>query len=366
VINGPARLTIRHTRVRGLSLVPDRPMETAAGTMHRTPLVLIDVITEEGIIGRSYLRCYTEVALAPLVQLVGNLATLVERASAAPASVEATLRRHLRLLGLPGLTAMALAGIDMALWDAHAKACGLPLVTLLGGEPRSIPAYASLRTMRPAAAAVEAADAAAAGFEAVKVKLGRADLAADLETVRAVRAAVGDAVKIMVDYNQTLAVPEAIERIRVLDDEGLAWIEEPTESGDIAGHARIRSLARTAIQVGENWAGTREVAANIAAGSSDHVTLDVMRVGGVSGWLRASALAGAAGLLVSSHTFGEVSAHLLAVTPTAHWLEYLDHAGPILAEPLTVRDGLAEIPPRPGNGLDWNEDAIAPLVIHRT
>jgi len=334
--------------------------------MTRTPLVLIDVITDEGIVGRSYLRCYTEVALAPLVQLVGNLATLVERTSAAPATVEATLRRQLRLLGVAGLTGMALAGLDMALWDAQAKAGGLPLVTLLGGEPRPVPAYASLRTMRPAAAAVEAADAAAAGFTAVKVKLGRADLAADLDSVRAVRTAVGDTVKIMADYNQSLPVPEAIARIRVLDDEGLTWIEEPTDSADIAGHARIRDRARTAIQVGENWCGVNELAANLAAGSSDHVTLDVMRIGGVSGWLRAGALAGAAGRLVSSHTFGEVSAHLLAVTPTAHWLEYLDHAGPVLTEPMVVRDGLAEVPSRPGNGLDWDEDLIAPLISHRT
>jgi mandelate racemase len=366
LISSDARLTIRNTRVRGLNLVPDRPMETAAGTMTITPLVLIDVTTEEGITGRSYVRCYTPVALGPLVQLVGNLATLVERTSAAPLTVEATLRRHLRLTGTPGMAGMAMAGLDMALWDAQAKACGVPLVTLLGGEPRPIPAYTSLRTMRPAAAAEEAEKAASAGFTAVKVKLGRADLAADLETIRAVRSAVGDAIKIMVDYNQCLSVPEAIDRIRVLDDEGLTWIEEPTDSEDITGNARIRQWARTAIQVGENWSSPREVAANIAAGTSDYVTLDVMRFCGINGWLRAAAVAGAAGLLVSSHTFGEVSAHLLAVTPTAHWLEYLDHAGPILTTPMEIRQGQAVVPTRPGNGLDWDEDVIAPMVVHRT
>jgi mandelate racemase len=326
--------------------------------MNGTPLVLIDLATEEGVVGRSYVRCYTPLALEPLARLIANLeATLVGK-SAAPARVEAALQRQFRLIGPQGLTGAAMAGIDMALWDARARLHGLPLVTLLGGEPGPVPAYASLRTMSPAGAAAEAEEALALGFRAIKLKVGRADLHADLEAVAAVRRVVGDGIRLMVDYNQSLSVAEAIERGRALDDCGIYWIEEPTRADDFEGHARIAASVRTAIQLGENWWGPHDMAKSIRAHASDHVMLDVMKLGGVTGWLRAAALAHASGLRASSHTFPEFSAHLLGVTPTAHYLEYLDHAAPILQRPIRIQDGSAWIGDEPGAGVEWNEEAI--------
>ncbi len=351
-------LTVRAIRARALDLAPHRPMETATGVLSSTPLVLIDLLTEEGVAGRSYVRCYAPVALGPLAHLIGNLEAVLKGETAAPLAVERTLQRHFRLLGPQGLTGIAMAGIDMALWDARARACEVPLVTLLGGEPRPIPAYASLRTMAPQGAAMEAEQMLALGFTAIKVKVGRDDLAADLATIRAVRRAVGDGTRLMVDYNQSLSVPEAIDRIRVLDEEGLFWIEEPTRADDFDGHARIAQAAKTAIQLGENWWGPHDAAKSIAACASDHAMLDVMKLGGVTGWLRTAALVEAAGLPASSHAFPEFSVHLLGVTPTCHWLEYLDHVGPILAEPVRIVDGQALTADRPGSGLEWDEDAI--------
>jgi mandelate racemase len=359
-------LQIRQVRARGIDLTPERPTETAAGTLTSTPLVLIDILTDDpGITGRSYLRCYTPTALQPLTQLVTNLGSLAQGCPAAPAVVDAVLRTHVRLLGADGLTGHALAGIDMALWDALAQRCQVPLTVLLGGRPRPIPCYASLRTMALAGAAAEAEQAVNRGFTAVKLKLGRGGIDADLAAIRAVRSAVGDTVAIMVDYNQTLTVPEAVNRVRVLDDLALYWIEEPTRADDASGHARIAATAQTPIQLGENWIGPRDMARSLAAAASDYATLDAMKIGGVSGWLRAAALAETANIPVSSHTFVELSAHLLAVTPTAHWLEYLDHAGILLTEPLRVRDGHAIVPDRPGNGLHWDEDRISHLLAQQ-
>ncbi len=247
------RLTIRAIRARGLNVALDRPIQTASGVMKTTPLVLIDLETHEGITGHSYVHCYTPVAHQPLVQLIANLEGLLRGSAAAPAPIEQKLQRYFRLLGPQGLTGMAMGGIDMALWDARAKACGVPLVTLLGGEPKPIPAYASLRTMSPQGAAAEAEKLLALGFRAVKIKIGRSDLAEDLATIRTVRGAVGNGIKLMVDYNQSLWVAEAIDRVRVLDEEQLFWIEEPTRADDFEGHARIAATARTAIQLGENW-----------------------------------------------------------------------------------------------------------------
>jgi mandelate racemase len=151
--------------------------------------------------------------------------------------------------------------------------------------------------------------------------------------------------------------------VQALDDEGLAWIEEPTLADDFAGHARITGRARTPIQMGENWWGPHEMAAGLAAGASDLGMPDAMKIGGVTGWQRAAALADAAGLPISSHLFPEVSVHLLAASPTAHWLEYVDWAAPILQQPLVIGNGCATAPDTPGSGVAWDEAAVAHHLV---
>jgi mandelate racemase len=360
---GSPRLTIRELSARAVVLTPPNPVETANEILHQTPLVLLDLMTEEGITGRSYVRCYAAAALLPLTLLIRNLSPLLKGDRAAPLMVEKKLHRHFRLLGPQGLAGIAMAGIDMALWDALARACDLPLVSLLGGAVGPVPAYAALRSMSSRGAAADAEAALSLGFTAVKVKIGRGELAADLETIRAVRRAVGDKVSLMVDYNQSLSVAEACDRARVLDDEGVAWIEEPTRANDFVGHARIAQAARTAVQLGENCWGPHDIAKSIAAGASDHLMFDAMKIGGVSGWMRAAALADAAGLPVSSHTFPEISAHLLAASPTAHLLEYIDHVGPILQMQVAVKDGYVMLSDGSGSGMAWDEGAVQAALV---
>lgn len=256
-----------------------------------------------------------------------------------------------------------MSGIDVAAWDALAGAAGLPLAGLLGGEARPVPAYGSLRTMTLEDAPGEAAELSGSGFDSYKVKIGRPDPGEDLAAIRAVKDAVGGGTRLAVDFNQLLSVPEAVGRGRVLREEGVWWVEEPTRADDFAGHARIRREPGPPVQLGENWWGTQDMAKSLSAGASDFGMPDVMRMGGVTGWLRAAALAEAAGLPLSSHLYVEVSAHLLAVTPTAHYLEYLDVAAPILEEPLRIEDGRAVPLPGPGVGMAWDEDAVDGFLV---
>jgi mandelate racemase len=352
------RLTVRSVRARAVDVPMPRPLQTASGTIRSAPLVLIDLSTEEGVTGSSYVFCYTPVALRPTAQLASSIADLIKGETVAPAVIEEKLQGHFRLLGPQGLTGMVMGGIDVAAWDALAKAAGFPLVRLLGGDTARIPAYCSLRSMTSRDVPGEAAEMTAAGFRAVKVRVGHPSVQQDLEVIRALRQAVGSAVEIMIDYNQCLTVPEAIRRVGVLDGEDLAWIEEPVRADDDAGHAAVARAARTPIQIGENWWGPHDIARSLAAGASDYAMVDVNKIGGVTGWLRAAALAEAAGMPVSSHIFPEVSAHLLAVTPTRHRLEYLDLAGPVLATPVTLQDGHGVPSSHPGIGLEWNEEAV--------
>ena len=210
----------------------------------------------------------------------------------------------------------------------------------------------------PVDSAKVAAEWAAKGFKGVKAKIGYPTIREDVEVIRAMRKAVGDEVAIMVDYNQSLAPGEAIERMRILDDEGLAWVEEPTLAHDYAGHARVAREAMTPIQCGENWWGVLDMQHALDADASDLVMPDVMKIGGVTGWMRAAALAHARGKRMSSHLWPELSAQLLCATPTAHWLEYSDWWNPILKNPLRIVDGKASIGDVVGSGVAWDEASL--------
>jgi mandelate racemase len=196
-------------------------------------------------------------------------------------------------------------------------------------------------------------------FRGVKAKIGYPTVAEDVAVIRAIRKAVGDDVAVMVDYNQSLSPAEAVQRMRVLDDEGLTWVEEPTLAHDYTGHARVAHAAKTPIQCGENWWGVLDLQHALDAGASDFVMPDVMKIGGVTAWMQAAALATARNVRVSSHLWPELSAQLLSVTPTAHWLEHIDWWDPILLEPLRIVDGLSDVSGVIGSGLEWREDAVA-------
>lgn len=353
-------LTLRAVRATAVDVPMARPLDTSAQTIRTAPLLLIDLETEEGVTGRSYLFCYAGMAAAPIASVLRDALEAVRGDRLAPMDIAAKLARRYRLIGVQGIVRMALSGLDVACWDALSVAAGLPLASYLGGAPRPIPAYNSngLGLMAPERAADEAEALLDRGFAAVKVRLGRAHARDDLAVVRAVRRRLPDHVALMADYNQALSVTEAIARGRALDGEGLTWIEEPTRHDDYAGCARIAQALATPVQIGENFSGPQAMAAALAAHASDYVMPDLERIGGVTGWQGAAALAAAAGIEMSSHLFPEVSAHLLAVTPTRHWLEYVDWAEPILAEPLRVDAGMAVVPARPGTGVAWNDAAV--------
>lgn len=352
---------IRELRVRAVRVPMPRPHRTAGGVVAESPLVLTDVVTADGVVGHSVLFTYTALALGPTAELIRNCEALIKGDAVAPVEVERKLSGRFRLLGTQGIVGMALAAIDMALWDALARSHRTSLVRLLGGVERPIPAYGGVGFDGPAESAKVAEEWAQCGFTGVKAKIGYPTVQEDVAVVRAMRKAVGDRVAIMVDYNQCLTPGEAIERVRVLDDEGVAWVEEPTLAHDFVGHAQIAREVRTPIQCGENWWGVLDLRHALDAGASDLVMPDVMKIGGVTGWLRAAALAQTHGVRVSSHLWPEISAQLLCLTPTAHWLEYADWWNPVLREPLKVDHGMATVAGVPGTGVEWDEAAVAKL-----
>ena len=333
---------------------------TSRGVITKAPLLLIDLETEEGVTGRSYLWCYFPAAMPAIAKILEEVARVVEGERLAPADLWSKLAERFALIGVQGIVRMAMAGFDVAAWDALAIAAGWPLATLIGSSPKRIPAYNScgLGLMAPREVADEAEKLLARGFRAVKLRLGYPTLAEDLAALHAVKKRIGSEIAVMVDYNQALSLAQALERGRALDQEGIYWLEEPIRHDDYAGNATLVRELETPIQIGENFSESSAMAVALAAGAADYVMPDLERIGGVTGWLRAAALAAAHRIEMSSHLFPEVSAHLLAATPTAHFLEYMDWADRILAQPLEIVDGFAVVPQRPGNGLTWDAKAV--------
>jgi mandelate racemase len=356
-----AALKIQSISVRAVAVPMRRPLQTSTGAVNVAPLLLVDMKTNSGIVGRSYLFSISKNNLKPIAALVEAMAEMLKGDAVAPFEIEKKLRARHTLLGVHNIVLFAMSAIDMCAWDALGQALGQPVARLLGGEPRPVLAYNSnglgIQELKPLAK--EAEQLVADGFTAVKLRLGRPEARADLEALCAVKKIIGPKITLMVDFNQALTVAEAIRRGRMIDEEGgVLWIEEPIRADDFAGCAKVAREVATPIQIGENFMGPEQMAQAIAAGCCDYVMPDAQRIGGVIGWMRAAALAQGAGLEMSSHLFAEASCQLLAVTPTCHWLEYVDWADPILDEPVQIQDGKVIGAKGPGLGMKWNEKAV--------
>lgn len=359
-------LTLERVQVRAVSVPLRRPIVAKVGQYLKWPFILIDVHTREGIVGRAHLEPYLHSAVPYVMAAIQDIADRLKDKVLAPFDWYRDAIGALHLVGREGVSLIAVSGLDMAIWDARAKAAGVPLAVLLGGTTGKVRAYNTngLWLIPQERLADEAAELVAeGGFKAIKMRLGRPTLKEDLAAIAAVRRAVGDDIQLMCDFNQGLPFGEALLRLHALDDQGLYWFEEPIVYDNLEGCAQLTRELKTPLQIGENIYGPREFHKAVMARAADLYMPDLMRIGGVTGWMRTAAIAGAAGLPLSSHLYPLVSAHLLRVSESADWLEWSDWAAPILAEPFTVKDGYATVPDKPGNGLEWNEDAVKRFAL---
>ena len=355
------KLTLERVEVRPVLVPLGRPVVSRVGLYEEWPLILIDLHTKEGIVGRSYLAPYLKQAVRYIVPAIEDLAAARQNRPIAPLDDFAAGRKALGLVGLDGVSLIAVSGLDMAAWDALAKAAELPLAVHLGGSLAPVPAYNSNGLwLTPLDTLAKEAEelVAEGGFAGLKLRLGRERIEDDIAAIRLVREVLGADGRIMSDFNQGLSLGDALHRCHGLDDQGLYWFEEPIAYDDLAGYARLTRELDTPVMLGENFYGPRSLHAAIQAGAGDYVMPDLMRIGGVTGWLRAAAIAGAAGIQMSSHLYPEFSSHLLRVTETGHWLEWQDWAHPVLAEPFKVDGGHLLIREVPGAGLEWDEAAV--------
>jgi len=358
------RQRIRSLTTRGIMVPLKFTLGTSAAVIKAVPLLLVDLLNEDGVTGRAYAFCYRPSGAVAMSSHLLEAVDLLKGRASTPFDVTQTLSRQFSLLGVTGAVRMALSLLDMAMWDALAQMQRVPLSALLGSSPKPLFAYDSrgLGLMEPDRLAEEAKTLLKSGLRAVKLRLGYPTLFEDLAALRAVRRSISGAdVAIMVDYNQALTSTEAILRGRELEKEGIYWLEEPIAHEEFEASAAVARELKVPLQIGENFNGPEGLLRAAIARASDYVMVDVARIGGVTGWLQAAGIAAAHDIEMSSHLMPEISAHLLCATPTAHWLEYVDWADAIVLEPLIIRDGMVLTSERTGSGIAWDEAKLKRL-----
>jgi L-alanine-DL-glutamate epimerase-like enolase superfamily enzyme len=360
--NGGPGWTIAETRAWLCDLPVLRPRTDAIQAFVKQETIFVEVVTAGGVRGLGYSYTIGTGGRAVLELLTSELLALLPGCDvSSPEAVWSKLYSATRSIMVGPLTTLALAAIDTAVWDARAHHCGLPLSELAGGAQRGVPVYDTEGGWLHVSCAelVDNARAAlAAGRRGVKVKVGKPDAAEDVERLAAVRAAIGPAAALMVDANQGFTRDEAQRRARLFEPFDLTWLEEPLAADDVEGHALLARSICIPIAVGETLYSLGQFRHYLVAGAASVVQVDVARIGGITPWLKVAHLAEAFGLPVAPHFLMELHVSLAAAVPNGRWVEWIPQLDPITTSRIAVRDGLALAPSGPGNGIEWDEEAI--------
>jgi len=356
-----ARCTAGHYCVPREVWWPEGPIGASLYEISHVELVTLELETEDGVAGFGFTYTVGRGGSAVRALLEDEIAAeLVGRDPRDAEAIWDELHAKLHFVGSSGVAAVAIAAADIALWDALARAEGLPLHRHLGSHRVELPAYASAVNLALSTAELveQMTGYLERGFSSFKMKLGRA-AREDVERVRVVREAVGPECGLMVDANMAWDVAEAGRRLHALEPFDLAWLEEPLPPWDVDGYVRLQRATTVPLAAGETLFAPYEFGPYLRAGAIRIPQPDVIRLG-VTGWRRVAAAALAHGLPVAPHFIPEIHIHLACAIPNALTLEYLPIFERILEEPLEVEAGIARPPERPGHGMRFAEDVLLP------
>lgn len=328
-------------------------------------IVVVDVTTNTGLVGTGFTHTTVAGGQAVRTLIERGLTPFVVGQAVAPRALWHRCWKHLHDLGGGGLTTIALAALDIALWDLLAKEVGKPLTALLGGPAHDrVLVYASgMNLGKPLDALLEQVRGwTAAGFKALKIKVGKPEIEEDVERLAKVRAAVGR-LPVMVDANQIWDIGKAMRAINAFEPYAPMWVEEPLLCDDIDGHARLRRSVRCPIAVGENIYTLEQFNQLLARGACDFVQADLARVGGITPFLDIAALTRAWNVPLAPHYMTELAGQVLCCVPNPCILENIDGGSltelKALAEPMPLVDGFFRPPTQPGHGLVFDRDYLA-------
>lgn len=347
-----------------------QPFTSSRVTMTHRELVIVQIETDTGEIGTGWCTTAGVGAGAVHALIVGYLAPMLVGMD--PRNTERAWHRlwmECHAAGPAGLTTLAIAAIDIALWDLKAKVAREPLHRLLGGARDRVEVYASAINLHLSAEdlVAQVQEQFDAGYTAFKIKVGRAGLTEDLDRCKAVRETIGDTSVLMLDANQKWTLGEALQRVRILLEVAPLFIEEPLLSDTVGGHARLRQATGLAVAVGEQLCNRYDFWHYVREDAADFLQPDVWKVGGITEFLRIAALGAAAGIPISPHGATELSVHLAAALPNAMHVENIfglnlfDFGA--VSQPLTIVGGRHTPDSKPGHGVVFDPEGLAPHTL---
>ncbi|MGY8841173.1 MAG: mandelate racemase/muconate lactonizing enzyme family protein [Pseudomonadales bacterium] len=325
-----------------------------------TPIVTI--YDSDGVIGKGY--SYTigtgghsiitllERSLAPM--LIGRDPDCIEQ-------IWRDLLFSTHATSVGAITSLAIAAIDIALWDLRCKKMDLPLWKLAGGFKDRIPLYTTeggWLHLETSALVDDAQAMQEKGFKGSKIKIGKEHISQDDARLGAVRAAVGDGYEIMTDGNQGFNLSEAIRRTRMLESHGVSWFEEPMPADDLTAHVELSRHSSVPIAVGESLYSLSQFKDYLQMGAASIVQVDVARIGGITPWLKVAHMAEAFNVMVSPHFLMELHLSLVCAVPNAKWLEYIPQLDDVTQSKIKIHNGVAFAPQHSGIGIDWDEERL--------
>ncbi len=365
-------LIVERAQVRLFRLPPSVPWEDATHRVPALEIILLE-LTVNGQIARgfSYTVGVGGTAIRSLIQDY-CVAELVGRDARYVIAASHSLFSHLLRTGMGAITTLALAAIDVALWEVRAQASGRPMFLELGGNAPAIPAYTSGIDLYMTPEELGAAQSALKkdGYQWFKIKVGHTDIAVDIARVAAAREAIGPNCKLVVDANQAWDLGEAINRCRAFEPYNIGWMEEPLGTNDVNDHATLRSKTGIPIALGESLYTIEDFRRFLSADAIDIVQADIARVGGFTPWLKIANLAAAWNRPVAPHYFVELSVHALCAVDNGLVLENVRGGSlfelGLARHPVEITNGIAKPVRTAGHGVGFQLDQNAGYEVPTT
>ena len=358
-------MKVTRVETRCVTVKLDKPIGSALGQLHSFGCILVFVHCDSGIVGENLIFTLNARRTRVLQSMVEEMADLViGRDAGHIAGFWARAWRDINFLGHKGVPVVGISALDGALWDALGKMSNLPIYRILGGAQDRVPVYHSGGLWLPSSdkeLVAEAERFAAAGFRAMKMRLGSPEPETDVARSRAVRTAIGPKIKLMADANQGLTESQGIRLGRALEEFDLTWFEEPLPAWDLDGLARVAAALDTPIASGETEYTRYGFRRMLELRFADILMPDLQRVGGVSEFIRVGHMAESYDIPVSSHLFPETSLQVLGALANTIYLEYMPWFSKLYNETIKFAEGQAIVPERPGWGFTFNQDYVSHL-----
>jgi L-alanine-DL-glutamate epimerase-like enolase superfamily enzyme len=360
------KITVIKTQLVDVPLA--KSITTAIHSIDSVGCVLLSLETDQGLVGESYVFTINATRLKAFDEMIKGFShQLLGKDPHYIGAIWQNIWDEINPTGHKGVTISALSAIDTACWDLIGKAADKPLHHLFGAVRDRINTYASgglWLSQNLDELQTEAAEFVAAGFTAMKVRIGCGDWQQDVLRVKAVREVIGPDLGLMADANQALTPKQAIRLGHAVEEFALEWIEEPVVAHDLAGHAQVTAALVTPVASGETEYTRFGMQDMIKQKACDILMPDLQRIGGLSEIRRVAALASANNMQISTHIFTEHSLSIAGSVSNCISVEHMPWFAALFNESIEIEHGEIVIPQRPGTGFSFNKDAIQHYLIN--